>query len=76
MNRFVVMVDAGYFLRQAVEMASKRQSHQRADLEITNPTALIEVIVSKAKSLLALDGKELLRVYWYDGVMANGLTAQ
>lgn len=76
MNRFVVMVDAGYLLRQSIELVSKRSSHQRADLQITDPAGLIAVIVSKAKSLLALDDKELLRVYWYDGVMANGLTAQ
>lgn len=76
MNRFVVMVDAGYLLRQSIELVSNRTSHKRADLQIINPAGLVAAIVSKAKSLLALDGKELLRVYWYDGVMANGLTAQ
>lgn len=76
MNRFVVMVDAGYLLRQSIEIASNRQSKRRGDLTIVDPAGLISVLVGKAKALLSLNDKELLRVYWYDGVMANGLTQQ
>lgn len=76
MNRYVIMVDAGYLLRQAIEMVSQRRSTSRADLEITDPQRLIQILLDKSKSTLNLLDKELLRVYWYDGVMANGLTAQ
>ncbi|MCM5682112.1 NYN domain-containing protein [Schlegelella sp. S2-27] len=76
MNRFVVMVDAGYLLRQSIEIVSKKASTLRADLEISDPTALIKVLVDKSKATLDLSGKELLRVYWYDGVMAQGYTPQ
>ena len=76
MNRYVVMVDAGYLLRQAVEVISKRQSDRRGDLRVVDPTALVGMLIGKAQEVLALSGKELLRVYWYDGVMPNGLTPQ
>lgn len=76
MNRYVVMVDAGYLLRQSIEIVSKRMSKKRAELEIPDPSALIQLLITKSKELLALDGKELLRVYWYDGVNAGGLTDQ
>jgi uncharacterized LabA/DUF88 family protein len=76
MNRFVVMVDAGYLLRQSIEMVSNRASTSRADLEIVDPDGLINTLLEKSRSTLNLSGKELLRVYWYDGVIANGLTPQ
>lgn len=76
MNRFVVMVDAGYLLRQAVEIISNKASTSRADLSISNPAGLIKTLLTKSSSTLDLTGKELLRVYWYDGVLANGLTPQ
>lgn len=76
MNRFVVMVDAGYLLRQAIEIVSNRTSTSRADLAISDPAGLINTLLDKARATLDLSGKELLRVYWYDGVMANGFTPQ
>lgn len=76
MKRFVMMVDAGYLLRQAVEMMSQRASSSRADLDIPDPSALMQALLTKARATLNLEGKELLRIYWYDGVMVNGFTAQ
>lgn len=76
MNRYVVMVDAGYLLRQAIEIVSSKASTSRADLDISDPAGLIQVLLDKSSATLNLDGKELLRVYWYDGVMANGFTPQ
>jgi uncharacterized LabA/DUF88 family protein len=76
MDRFVVMVDAGYLLRQAIEIISNKVSTERVDLDIADPSGLIEVLLDKARATLALNGKELLRVYWYDGVMTSGLTPQ
>lgn len=76
MRRYVVMVDAGYLLRQSIEIVSQRASTKRADLEINDPAGLIEVLLSKASSTLDLADKELLRVYWYDGVFSSGLSPQ
>lgn len=76
MNRFVVMVDAGYLLRQSIEVVSNKASTQRAELVIPNVSALIKVILDKSKATLHLADKELLRVYWYDGVMGSGFTQQ
>lgn len=76
MNRFVVLIDAGYLLRQAIEIVSNKASSSRADLDISDPAGLIKVLLDKSRSTLDLNGKELLRVYWYDGVMANGYTPQ
>jgi uncharacterized LabA/DUF88 family protein len=66
MNRYVVLVDAGYLLRQSVEILSKKASHRRGDLQITNANGLIKLLTDKASS--ALNNDNLLRVYWYDGV--------
>lgn len=76
MNRFVVMVDAGYLLRQAIEIVSSKVSTSRTDLRISDPAGLIKALLDKSRLTLDLNGKELLRVYWYDGVMANGFTPQ
>lgn len=76
MNRYVVMVDAGYLLRQAVEILSQRASSSRADLDIPDPAALMQALLKQSRATLNLEAKELLRIYWYDGVMAQGLTAQ
>lgn len=76
MDRFVVMVDAGYFLRQSIEIVSGRTSTKRAELDITDPAGLIKLLLEKSKAALDLSTRELLRVYWYDGVMATGLTPQ
>ena len=76
MDRFVVMVDAGYLLRQSIEIVSRRASKQRGDLEISAPEALTKTLVDKSKALLNLGPRELLRIYWYDGVMHSGITPQ
>lgn len=76
MNRFVVMVDAGYLLRQGIEIVSQRQSTSRADLDIESPARLVQMLLDKSRAVLNLQSKELLRVYWYDGVMAHGFTHQ
>ena len=76
MDRYVVMVDAGYLLRQAVEILSQRASNSRGDLDIPDPAALMQALLAQAHATLNLAGKELLRIYWYDGVLVHGLTAQ
>src|SRR5437016_3565408 len=76
MDRYVIMVDAGYLLHKGVEIVSKRASIERGDLVLSDAPALIQLLVTQTKAALGLGGKELLRVYWYDGVMAGGHTRQ
>lgn len=76
MNRYAVMVDAGYLLRQAIEIVSAKASRRRVDLHISDPDGLMQLLVAKSCAMLDLSGKELLRIYWYDGVNTNGHTAQ
>lgn len=71
-----MMVDAGYLLRQSIEIVSNRASNKRAELNITDPAGLVRALITKCKEALDLADRELLRVYWYDGVMSNGLTQQ
>jgi uncharacterized LabA/DUF88 family protein len=76
MDRFVVMVDAGYLLRQSIEIISTRASRVRAHLELLDPSGLVSLLLDKSRAALNIGARELLRVYWYDGVMATGLTPQ
>jgi uncharacterized LabA/DUF88 family protein len=73
-HRFTILVDAGYLLRQAAEILSgKTPKTARADITITDPQGLIEMLVQEAST--ALQNVNLLRVYWYDGVKTT-LTAE
>lgn len=74
MDRFVVMVDAGYLLHKAVEIFSNNASTDRRCLELTDPPGLIRLLVDKTKAALEITRGQLLRVYWYDGVLPGGPT--
>ena len=76
MKRVVGMVDAGYLLRHAIEIISNKASSSRSDLDINDPAGLIKALLDTSRSTLDLRDKELLRVYWYDGVLSNGFTPQ
>ena len=72
MNRFVVLVDAGYLFSQAISLVSQKQSKSRGDLTFLDPAGLVTHLVDKARLVLNIPlDRELLRVYWYDGVMAT-----
>lgn len=66
MNRFAVLVDAGYLLSQGVQILSNQNSKVRKDIAIHDPQGLINKIVEHAVKVLG--NRNLLRVYWYDGV--------
>lgn len=76
MDRYVVMVDAGYLLRQSIEIVSKRSSSERKYLAITDLPKLKQLLLDKSREALDLKERELLRIYWYDGVMSTGMTPQ
>jgi len=66
MDRFAVLVDAGYLLSQSVQILSHQQSKSRKDIAISDPQGLVGKIIEN--SIEALGNRKLLRVYWYDGV--------
>ena len=72
----ICWLSAGYLLAKGIQLVSVKASTQRRELDITDPTGLIKVLDQQTRIALKLSGKELLRVYWYDGVMAGGLTPQ
>ena len=76
MGRFAVMVDAGYLLRHCVEIASGGKAVSRSQLRLLDPPALVALLIQKAHAILGTAPRELLRVYWYDGVQASGRTPQ
>ena len=77
MDRFVVLVDAGYLLTQAVTLVSGKQSKKRRDVRFQDPSGLIGHLVAEARRVLNIpQHRELLRVYWYDGVMTSGVTSE
>lgn len=73
MKRFTILVDAGYFMRQAVEILSAKASNSRRELQLHNPHGLMQMLIEKASA--SLQNKELLRIYWYDGIGAT-MTAE
>jgi len=66
LNRFTILVDAGYLMRQAIEILSNKTNSSRANLSLVDPKGLIQMLIQKASS--TLNNNQLLRVYWYDGV--------
>lgn len=73
MKRFTILVDAGYFMRQAIEILSAKASNSRRELHLQNPNGLMQMLIEKAST--SLQNKELLRIYWYDGIGAT-MTAE
>ncbi len=69
MDRFVVLVDAGYLLSQAVQILSNQHSKSRKDIAIHDPQGLITKIIEH--SVAVLGNPNLLRLYWYDGVLGR-----
>lgn len=77
LSRFVVMVDAGYLFANAASCLSERKSKTRGDVACRSPAALAIHFVEAARTALGLPrDRELLRVYWYDGVMPSGHTEE
>lgn len=76
MNRFMVLVDAGYLFHKGVEILSNNATKNRRFLELVDPPGLVRLLIDESKAALEISEQQLLRVYWYDGVMPGGLTAQ
>ncbi len=66
MNRLAILVDAGYLLSQCVQILSNQQSKSRKDLAMLDPQGMISMLIEQ--SFEVLGNRNLLRLYWYDGV--------
>ena len=66
MNRLAILIDAGYLLSQSVQILSKQESKSRKDLAFLDHQGLISMLIDQSCEILG--NRNLLRVYWYDGV--------
>lgn len=78
MDRYVIMVDAGYLLRQAVDILSDGAASDRRDVEITDYPGLVAMLDASCREAFGFTNgsRELLRIYWYDGVPHGRPTQQ
>ena len=78
MDRYVIMVDAGYSLRQAVDILSDGVGTDRRDVDITDYPGLVAMLDACCREAFGFTNghRELLRIYWYDGVPHGRPTQQ
>ena len=78
MDRYVIMVDAGYLLRQAVDILSDGAASDRRDVEISDYPGLVAMLDESCRKAFGFTNgsRELLRIYWYDGVPHGRPTQQ
>lgn len=68
MDRFVVLVDAGYVWVQFVSLVYGSSNHGRESITI-DISKMNESLTRKLEEIFP--GKELLRIYWYDGLVQS-----
>lgn len=73
MDRYAVFVDAGYLLAAGSSALTGGPARPRHDLRL-DCSQVITFLRDKGYALS--DADELLRIYWYDGVLAAGLTTE
>ena len=72
MSRVGVFVDAGYLFAQgSIALTGAKQERRHADLKQNRLLGLLQSVAFQQS-----EGRELLRIYWYDGVLRTGPTAQ
>ena len=78
MDRYVIMVDAGYLLRQAVDILSDGVGTDRRDVDISDYPGLVAMLDESCRKAFGFSNgsRELLRIYWYDGVPHGRPTQQ
>lgn len=70
MEKVVVFIDAGYLYSGGTQSLYKRKL-PRSAINID-----IDKFVKYIKNSVVRDGEKLLRIYWYDGVLATGMTPE
>jgi hypothetical protein len=72
------MVDALFRVAYTLRVGSNPYLSERnqASAPSSGGLSIFWILLEKSRSILNLSGKELLRIYWYDGMIANGLTPQ
>ncbi len=72
MSRVGVFVDAGYLFAQgSIALTGAKQERRHADLKQNQLLGLLQSVAFQQS-----EGRELLRIYWYDGLHRTGPTAQ
>ncbi len=71
--RVAVFVDAGYVYAQGSSAITGLKNPKSREALKLDETKIVEVL--KLKASLASSGKELLRIYWYDGAPMTGPSA-
>lgn len=71
MDRFALLVDAGYFYAAGAKITFGDWA-QRRDIYLTNPRDAIDDLVKRSQQ--SCGGIPLLRTYWYDAMLGNELS--
>ena len=75
MDRYAILVDAGYFYAAAAQAVSKETTPiPRHRVSINAPGAFVQGLISRGAQLIAnTNGPPayLLRVYWYDACLSG-----
>lgn len=73
MERYAVFVDAGYLLAAGAQVLNGGVARPRSELRLDCAQV---VAVLRDRGYALSDADDLLRVYWYDGALATGLTTE
>lgn len=65
MDRYAILVDAGYFFAAGAQAIANKQTPRR-DISIKSPSGLIDALAAEAR--LQTQVPNALRVYWYDAL--------
>ena len=66
MDRYAILVDAGYFFAAGAQALTNNSSTKRRDISVTNPTELLAALAKQAELQTSI--RHALRVYWYDAL--------
>lgn len=65
MDRYVILLDAGYFFAAGAHAVQSRQVARRS-ISLTSPDATVKSLCERAAQITGV--ASLLRVYWYDAI--------
>ncbi|EQD27255.1 protein containing DUF88, partial [mine drainage metagenome] len=66
MDRYAILVDAGYFLAAGAQAITNHRITKRRDISVTNPPELLAALTRQAEQQTSI--RHALRVYWYDAL--------
>lgn len=66
MDRYAILVDAGYFFAAGAFAITGKQKTKRREISVISPADLLESLATKANKQTGIPNQ--LRVYWYDAL--------